>query len=86
MKSELKELKTNEAEVYSILSPEPLSYNELPRKIKKQLKRKLHSDMPMWRMNEIKISMVAIDRWHQRKQIPDFRRYFIMSYGLGARG
>lgn len=86
MKSEQKELKTNEALDYSILSPEWIKYYELPRKTKKRLKSKLKKDMPMWKANEIHINELVIDRWHQRKSKPDFKRYCIMSYRLGAMG
>lgn len=86
MKNELKELKTNEAEIYSILSPEWIKYSDLPRKTKKRLKSKLKKDIPMWKSSEIHIKELVIDRWHQRKTKPDFKRYCIMSYRLGARG
>jgi hypothetical protein len=71
-------------DLYTVLAAVSIKYTDLPRKVKKRLKSKLKKDMPMWRMNEIKIKSVLIDKWHQRKQLPDFRRYFITSYGLGA--
>lgn len=59
------------------------NYSDLPRKIKKGLKRKLFKDLKVWKWKEIKITGIVKCSYSISHNFPDFKGFQITGYNLG---
>lgn len=68
----------------SLIRPEKIDYDKLPRKLKKKLKNRLLKTIDAaWKKGEVKIYAVLLDKWGIIKSKPDFKRYHVTDYFLG---
>lgn len=60
-----------------------IKFNDLPRKIKKQIHRALMSRIDKnWIRKEVVITQVTYDPWKTIKGPADYKRYFVTNYSL----